>query len=101
MATTINPQNSPSRRDFLTNRATRSTPHIASLMVQARPEFIPDLTPTLNGISGVEVHASADTGRMVVTVEAADDQHLLELITAVQMTEHVINASLVYHQIED
>jgi nitrate reductase NapAB chaperone NapD len=50
---------------------------------------------------GVEVHASANTGRMVVTIEADDDQHLLDLITAIQMQDHVINASLVYHQIED
>ena len=92
-------RHSPSRRDLLKAKFTRST--IASLMVQARPEHIPALTPELNAISGVEVHASSAAGRMVVTVEADDDQHLLDLITAIQMTERVINACLVYHQVED
>ena len=97
-----NAEHSSSRRNLLQGKfsGASSTGTIASLMVQARPEHMPTLTPVLNAISGVEVHASAPTGRMVVTVEADDDQHLLDLITAVQMTEHVINASLVYHQVE-
>jgi nitrate reductase NapD len=93
-------QQSPSRRDLLKGGFSRPTPHIASLMVQARPEHIPALTPQLNAISGVEVHASADNGRMVVTVEADSDQHLLDLITAIETRQHVINTALVYHQIE-
>lgn len=92
---------SPSRRDLLKANFSKPTPHIASLMVQARPEHIQSLTPELNKMAGVEVHASADNGRMVVTVEADNDQHLLDLITAIEMRDHVINASLVYHQIED
>ncbi|NQV99114.1 MAG: chaperone NapD [Rhodospirillales bacterium] len=88
-----------SRRDFL--KAKSSPSIIASLMVQARPEHIPALTPELNAIEGVEVHASADTGRMVLTIEAMDDQHFMGLFDAVQGQKHVINAQLVYHQIED
>jgi nitrate reductase NapD len=94
-------QHSLSRRNLLKAELVRSTPAIASLMVQARPVHIPALIPELNAISGVEVHASADNGRMVVTVEADDDQHLLNLISTIEMREHVINASLVYHQVED
>lgn len=92
---------SQSRRDLLKAKISHSTSHIASLVVQVRPEHIPALTPQLDEMIGVEVHASANTGRMVVTIEADDDQHLLDLITAIQMQDHVINASLVYHQIED
>jgi nitrate reductase NapD len=101
MLNNLKTNSSPSRRDVLKASFTSPTPHIASLMVQARPEHIPTLTPVLNSISGVEVHASADNGRMVVTVEADNDQHLLDLISAVETREHVIIASLVYHQIED
>lgn len=91
----------PSRRDLITGRFSRNTGPIASLMVQAWPEFIPELTPTLNAIPGVEVHASEANGRMVVTVEADSDAHLLDTISHIERTEHVVTASLVYHQIED
>ncbi len=88
-----------SRRDFLKVKSSPTT--IASLMVQARPEHMESLTPQLNAMDGVEVHASADTGRMVVTVEAVDDQHFMTLVSAIQDQQYVINAQLVYHQIED
>lgn len=93
------PRHVASRRDFLTAKSSPTT--IASLMVQARPEHMSTLTPDLNAIEGVEVHASADTGRMVVTVEALNDQHFMELVDTVQNQKHVINAQLVYHQIEE
>ena len=93
--------NNPSRRDLITARFSRPTGHIASLMVQARPEFMDELTPALNTIPGVEVHASEINGRMVVTVEADSDTHLLDTISNIERTDHVITASLVYHQIED
>ena len=92
---------SPSRRDLLKANISTPTSHIASLVVQVRPEHIPAVTPKLDDIPSLEVHASANTGRMVVTIEADDDQHLMDLISAIQGQEHVINASLVYHQIED
>ncbi len=90
---------SASRRDFLKAKISRTT--IASLMIQARPEHMASLTPDLNAMEGVEVHASAVTGRMVVTVEARDDQHFMDLVSAIQDQKHVINAQLVYHQIEE
>ena len=92
---------SPSRRDVLKARIIRPMPQIASLMIQARPEYIPALTPGLNAIDGIEVHGSSDNGRIIVTVEARNDQQLLDLITTIEQTDHVITASLVYHQIED
>jgi len=91
----------PSRRDLLKARLIRPSPQIASLMVQARPNHIPELTLELNALSGIEVHASSENGRVVVTVEAEDDQHLLDLISAIEAKDHVITASLVFHQIED
>ncbi len=92
---------SQSRRDLLKANISHSTSHIASLVVQVRPEHIPALTPQLNEIAGVEVHASANTGRMVVTIEANDDQHLMDLFSAIERQDHVFNASLVYHLIEE
>jgi len=96
----------PSRRDFFSARftppeGTQNSGHIASLMVQARPEFMANVTMILNAFPGVEVHGSNDRGRMVVSVEAVSDGHLMETITNIEATDNVIAASLVYHQIED
>ncbi len=91
----------PSRRDLFAGRLSAQAGHIASLMVQARPERIDHLTPSLNAIRGVEVHGSNDRGRMVVTVEAVDDGHLMQAISRIEAVDGVVAASLVYHQIED
>ena len=91
----------PSRRDLLSGRFSPDTSHIASLMVQAWPDHLSEVTPLLNAIPGVEVHASEANGRMVVTVESDSDARLLDAISSIERTEHVVTASLVYHQIED
>jgi len=92
-------QNVTSRRGFL---KLASTPKIiASLMVQARPEHFVTVIPALDAMQGVEVHASGETGRMVVTLEAIDDQQFMDMVSAIQNQKHIINAQLVYHQIED
>ena len=96
----------PSRRALITAPFSKSGPlqsggHIASLMVQARPRHMAQLTPVLTAIPGVEVHGSNDQGRMIVTVEADDDGHFMHIISRIEGTENVVMASLVYHQIED
>ncbi|MBL6952308.1 MAG: chaperone NapD [Alphaproteobacteria bacterium] len=101
----------PSRRELITARFSQSNHlqsgqvhsggHIASLMVQARPQHMAQLTPVLAAIPGVEVHGSNDQGRMIVTVEADNDGHFMDIMGRIEGTENVVMASLVYHQIED
>ncbi|MDA1097439.1 MAG: chaperone NapD [Proteobacteria bacterium] len=96
----------PSRRDLITARFAKpghaqSGGHIASLMVQARPRHMAQLTPVLVAIPGVEVHGSNDQGRMIVTVEADNDGHFMAILSRIEGTENVVLASLVYHQVED
>ena len=91
----------PSRRDLISARFTEQRFHIASLLVQARPEHIPGLTDTLNLLGGIEVHDSDARGKMILTVEAENDKSLMEAITHVEQTKGVITTSLVYHQIEE
>ncbi len=101
-----NMASNPSRRDLITGRSSqpgdaRSGGHVASLMVQARPQHMDHLAPALTAISGVEVHGSNDAGRMIVTVEADNDGHFMDIMSRIEGTENVVMASLVYHQIED
>ena len=43
--------------------------NIAGVVIHARPEKLEGVEAQLLGLPGVEVHATADDGRMVVTVE--------------------------------
>lgn len=91
----------PSRRDLITARFSEPHFHIASLLVQARPEKIPGLSVQFNALEGVEVHDTDARGRMILTVEAKDDRDLLGAIGEVENAKGVITTSLVYHQIEE
>ncbi len=91
----------PSRRDLITARFSRDSYHIASLLVQARPDQISDLTPQLGAISGVEVHNTDERGQMVLSVEASSDSRLLDAISDIERASGVITVSLAYHQSED
>lgn len=91
----------PSRRDVLKARFSRKSDHIASLLVQAWPERIPELRPQINAMSGIEVHQDDAKGQMIVTVEAGSDRQLLNAISDIEQIKGVIAVSLVYHQIED
>ena len=91
----------PSRRAFLSGQVPESTAHIVSLIVQARPEEMPVIQLHLDNMKGIEVHATGDNGRMVVTAEALSDSQLIAQIGDIESTKGVILVSLVYHQIED
>lgn len=89
---------SRARRNFIRGRLTA---HVASLLVQARPERMNDVTAELTAIPGVEAHGPAGPGKLIVTVETDDDAGLMAVIDRIQATRGVITASLVYHQIDE
>jgi len=75
---------------------------IASLVVRAKPEDFPELRETLRAIPGVELHGeSAETGRMVLTVEDGDGYSVVDSILAVNLTEHVLALSLAYEYTDE
>ncbi len=75
---------------------------IASLVVRARPEDFPELRETLCAIPGVELHGeSAETGRMVATVEDGDGYSVTDSILAVNLTPHVLAVSLAYEYTDE
>lgn len=65
----------------------------------ASPESVPLVEATLNGIDGVEVHAS-NSGKLVVTVEGPNDRRLADRISEFSNIKGVLSTSLVYHEID-
>ena len=86
-----------SRREFITGRVRRPQRHISSLLVQARPERLPQVEAELTRLAGVESHGSNGAGKLILTLETDSDGELVQSINRIESTEDVIAASLVYH----
>ena len=75
--------------------------NISGVLVHARPRHIEALTRRLDAIEGIEVHAVTDAGKIVITIEKADDRGMSESVLQLQNLDGVLNASVIYHQFED
>ena len=89
------------RREFFGGQARRPTEHIASILVQARPEVLPRVEMELTRLPGVESHGSNGQGKLILTLETRSDAELMERITRIETADGVVSASLVFHQVEE
>jgi nitrate reductase NapD len=74
--------------------------NIAGVVIHARPEKLAGVEAQLLELPGVEIHATADDGRMVVTVED-EESRLGDTVMAFHSVDGVLSASLIYHHFED
>jgi len=97
----------PTRREFLRLDAASSTPgkdsdgiHIAGLVVHTRPENLQRVRAGLERLSGAEVHAVDPRGKLVVTLEAASDGIIADLLNVIPELPGVIACTLAHHHSE-
>lgn len=74
--------------------------NISSVILGVSPLDAPDVGSHLAAIAGVEVHAVADDGRMIVTIETDTESNTTKTFEAISRLPGVLSASLVYHQYE-
>lgn len=74
--------------------------HISSLIVQARPGAEAVFRAQISALDGVELHAVADDGRMIVTMESPDDAAIRSTYSAIERLDGVLSVAMVYHQVE-
>jgi len=74
--------------------------HISSVIVGTLPAQSADVQRALAGLLGVEVHAVAADGRMIVSIESVGDDVTLSHFETIRQLPGVLAASLVYHQYE-
>jgi nitrate reductase NapD len=74
--------------------------NIAGVVIHARPEKLAGVEAKLLELPGVEIHATADDGRMVVTVED-EESRLGDTVMAFHNVDGVLSASLIYHHFEE
>lgn len=75
--------------------------NISGVIVRARPEKLAAVRDRLAEIAGVEVHAATDDGRLIVTVEEANDRLLADTVLSLNDVPGVLAASMVYHQYDE
>jgi nitrate reductase NapAB chaperone NapD len=73
--------------------------HITSAVVQVRPEALASVRAQLATLTGVEVHAVAPTGKIVVTFETEDERQAMDRLDAIRAVTGTIDAAMVYHGI--
>ncbi len=71
--------------------------NICGVFVQTTPNSLAHVTRTLANTPGIDIHQSADDGRLVVTIEDTPDKYASETLTDLRSVDGVLSASLVYH----
>jgi len=74
--------------------------NISSAIVHARPGHAEAVRHALASTAGVEIHAVSTEGKLIVTIESPGDRETADTFTAIGQMEHVMSASMVYHQTE-
>lgn len=75
--------------------------NISSIIVIPHPDRVGEVRSRLQALPGVEVHAVSREGKMIATIEAADDAKTIELFDRISLQDGVMSASMVYHQKEN
>lgn len=70
--------------------------HIASLVVHALPQRLPEVRAAILAIAGSEIHGASHTGKLVVTLEAPSTDDMMARISEIQRLDGVLASALVY-----
>lgn len=74
--------------------------NISSAIVYIRPGQAAALRAQLARMTGVEVHAATDDGKLVVSIEAEDDHQAAATYEAIERSAGVLSMALVFQQTE-
>ena len=75
--------------------------HISSLLVSAKPSQLQQVEQDLADIEIAEIAHVAENGKIIVTLETADESAIVQALTDIQLIDGVVSAALVFHQIDD
>ncbi len=74
--------------------------NISSAIVYAKPGQQQALREHLSQLPGVEVHASTDDGKLVVTIESDNDRSAIDTYEAIERTDNVLSIAMIFQQTE-
>jgi periplasmic nitrate reductase NapD len=70
--------------------------NISGVVVHALPARLEQVRCTLEALPGLEIHAAADDGRLVVTLEDDDHLRMADTVLNLHRLEGVLAAAMVY-----
>ena len=70
--------------------------HIASFIVQARPDALAAVRAAVHGLPQAEI-AACEGGKAIVLIEAPDSHSVMAAIDALRAVAGVLTVNLVYH----
>ncbi|KAA9131573.1 nitrate reductase [Marinihelvus fidelis] len=73
--------------------------HVASFVLHAHPERLPDLREAMAAWPDVEEHA-AQGGKVVLTIEGADTRDIADRARDLSELDGVLQLSPVYHELD-
>lgn len=73
--------------------------HIASVVVQVRPDAMTPIKNWVEIFPGAETHLEDARGKLVVILEAESERQILDLLDGLNAQAGVFNAALVYHEV--
>ncbi len=74
--------------------------NISSAIVYARPGQDPAVRGLLLAVQGVEVHVTTDDGKMIITIESANDRSAVDTYEAIERMPDVLSVAMIYQQTE-
>ncbi|HGG61213.1 MAG TPA: nitrate reductase formation protein NapD [Gammaproteobacteria bacterium] len=74
---------------------------ICSLVVYARPEKLSTVSEALTAMEGVEIHASSDQGKLVVSIDHPQRRYCSDAMMTMSTMDGVINTALIYEYFEE
>ena len=74
--------------------------NISSAIIHARPGALAIVEAGLAALEGVEVHAVSPEGKLIVTIETADEGSNAATYQCIGQLDGVMSAAMVYHQTE-
>ncbi|CAE6931414.1 chaperone NapD [Vibrio sp. B1FLJ16] len=74
--------------------------HISSLVVHVLPEHLDEVKTQIETFKNAEIYGDSPEGKIVVVLETENQGFITDTIDAINNLPHVLNAALVYHQIE-
>jgi nitrate reductase NapD len=74
--------------------------HISSLAVQLRPERSTDICAAIAALDGAQVHHATASGKVVVTLETANERQVMDRVEAIRALTGVLTVALVFHRID-
>lgn len=69
---------------------------VSSLVVRANPADLPRVRAAIESIEDAEVMGEDEQGKFVVVLDTKDNRVAADRITAIQNTDGVLSASLIY-----